>query len=295
MMKKILEPFDPTPALTSTDKVLMGPDKIDLVEQLNAAGEFLELSSEQRLAILLKLQHAKSKVSVVAKELGATMPEVFRNFERLAKADIISKDADGYYSLTTYGKTICSQIPSLLFVSSNKKYFKTHDFGDIPQKFIQRIGALSPGQHYKGFTRVLEQWKHICENSEKYIYDILSEEPADLMEPIISKAKSGIKINSIFSESAVIPKDRQKMIEKLGVKKLVSDGTIERRIRQVSVVVVLNEKEACVIFPGIDGETDMSETFYSADPMFHEWCLDYFRYCWSSAEPFSESKLQKSV
>ena len=183
----------------ATDKVLIGTDKLISMEpSLGAAGEFLELSSEQRLSIVLRLQQSRSKVSVIAKELGATMPEVFRNFERLAKADIISKDADGYYSLTTYGRTICSQIPSLLFVSGNKKYFKTHDFGDIPQKFIQRIGALLPGQHYKGFTRVLEQWRHICENSEKYIYDILSEEPPDLMEPIISKAKGGIKINSIF-------------------------------------------------------------------------------------------------
>lgn len=281
---------------TPTDKVLTMPDKETTVDpSLGAAGEFLELSSEQRLAIVLKLQRSPSKVSVIAKELGATMPEVFRNFERLARADIISKDADGYYSLTTYGKTICNQIPSLLFVSGQKKYFKTHDFGDIPQKFIQRIGALASGQHYKGFTRVLEQWKHICENSEEYIYDILSEEPPDLMEPIISKAKSGIKINSIFSSSTVIPKDRQKMIEKLGVKKLVAEGTIERRILgKIGVVVILNEKEACVIFPSTDGETDMSETFYSNDPMFHEWCLDYFRYCWNSTEPFSEGKLLKS-
>lgn len=281
---------------TETDKVLMRAHEQSHVEPPSAAGEFLELSSEQRLSIVLKLQQSKSKVSVVAKELGATMPEVFRNFERLAKADIISKDADGYYSLTTYGRTICSQIPSLLFVSGSKKYFKTHDFGGIPQKFVQRIGALSQGKHYKGFTRVLEQWKNICENSQEYIYDILSEEPPDLMEPMISKAKSGIKINSIFSVSTVIPKDRQKIIEKLGVKKLVSDGIIERRLlKQVGVVVVLNEKEACVMFPSTGGETDMSETFYSDDPMFHEWCLDYFRYCWSSAEPFSESKLLKGA
>ncbi|MDE1828875.1 MAG: transcriptional regulator [Thaumarchaeota archaeon] len=262
----------------------------------NGASEFLELSSEQRLAILQKLYQSKSKVSVVAKELGATVPEVFRNFERLARADMISKDADGYYSLTTYGKTICSQMPSLLFVSGLKKYFKTHDFGDMPEKFIQRIGALAQGQHYKGFTRVLEQWRQICDNSEKYIFDILSEEPRDLMEPIITKAKSGIKINSIFSVLTVTPNDRKEVIEKLGVKQLVSEGAIERRILQkVGVVVILNEKEACVMFPKTDGETDMSETFYSNDPLFHEWCLDYFRYCWYGAEPFSEGKLAKGL
>lgn len=261
---------------------------------LNAAKEFLELSSEQRLGIILKLSEKKSKISIIAKELDATVPEVFRNFERLAKSDIIEKDADGFYHLTTYGMTICGQIPSLLFVSENKKYFKGHNFGIIPQKFIQRIGALNSGKHYKGFTRIMELWAQICDNAEKYIYDILSEEPPELIGPIVSKAKAGVSINSIFSETAIVPKDREKIIEKLGVKKLVTDGVLQRRMKKdVNVIVILNEKEACVMFPDKDGEVDMSETFYSTDSSFHEWCLDYFRYCWNESSTFQESKIHK--
>ena len=48
-----------------------------------AANYFLELSSEQRLAILSILSEGKAKVSSVAKLLDASIPEVFRNFERL--------------------------------------------------------------------------------------------------------------------------------------------------------------------------------------------------------------------
>jgi predicted transcriptional regulator len=261
-------------------------------QSFNAAREFLELSSEQRLRIILLLSEKKSKVSVIAKEIGATVPEVFRNFERLAKSDIIEKDAEGYYHLTTYGTTISNQIPSFSFVSENKKYFKTHNFGTIPQKFIQRIGALDSGKYYKGFTRIMELWAQICQNAEKYIYDILSEEPPELIEPIVSKAKSGVSINSIFSETAIIPKDREKIIEKLGVRKLASDGILQRRIKKdVNVIVILNEKEECVMFPDISGDVDMSETFYSTDQLFHEWCLDYFRYCWSESSTFQESKI----
>jgi predicted transcriptional regulator len=102
----------------------------------NSAKEFLEISSEQRLAILLKLNESKSKVSVLAKELDATVSEVFRNFGRLAKAELITKNSDGDYSITTYGKIVCGQISSIQFMSENKKYFKTHDFGDIPEKFL---------------------------------------------------------------------------------------------------------------------------------------------------------------
>lgn len=41
---------------------------------LGAAKEFLEISSEQRLRIILKLSEKKSKVSTIAKELEVTVP-----------------------------------------------------------------------------------------------------------------------------------------------------------------------------------------------------------------------------
>ena len=262
----------------------------------NAAKDFLELASEQRLNIIFGLREKKSKVSNMAKELGATVQEVHRNFERLDDAGLITKDKEGYYELTTYGNTICTQIPDLVFVSKYRKYFEDHDFGDIPQKFIQRIGALAEGQYVKGFVKVLEQWKEIYKNSNEYIYNILSEVPytTDLIEPIVDKVKKGVKLNSILSESAIIPKERKKIFENLGLKKLIETGLLERKMKKdVKVVVVLNEKEACVMFPTIDGEADLSKMFYSNDPLFHEWCLDYFRYCWHGSDVFQESKLKE--
>jgi len=46
-----------------------------------------------------------------------------------------------------------------------------------------------------------------------------------------------------------------------------------------------------VLFPTLDGDADMREMFYSKDHLFHEWCLDYFRYCWYNSGPFQESKI----
>ncbi|MGI0010281.1 MAG: helix-turn-helix transcriptional regulator [Nitrosopumilaceae archaeon] len=260
----------------------------------NAANDFLELASEQRLNILFNLMSHKSKISAMAKELEATVQEVHRNFERLADAGLIKKDNDGYYQLTTYGKTICTQVPDLIFVSKNRKYFEDHDFGDIPMKFIQRIGALAAGQHIKGFVKVLEQWKEIYKNADEYIFEILSEVPLDLIEPLIARVKKDIKFNYIFSESAVVPKGRKQLLEKIGFKKLIEKGLVERKMKKVvQVVVVLNEKEACVMFPTIEGDADMREMFYSKDHLFHEWCLDYFRYCWHGSDIFQESKLKE--
>ena len=260
----------------------------------NAADDFLELASEQRLNIIFKLLLKKTKVSSMAKELDATVQEVHRNFERLSCAGLIKKDKDGYYELTTYGKTICTQVPSLLFLSKNRKYFENHDFGDVPMKFIQRIGALAGGQQVKGFVKVLEQWKSIYKNADEFVYQIFTEVPLDLIEPLLNRVKRGVKLNYIFSESVIVPKGRKELLSKLGLKNLVEKGLVERKMKKdVSVVVVLSEKEACVVFPTLDGTADMREMFYSKDTLFHEWCLDYFRYCWYGAGVFQENKLKE--
>jgi predicted transcriptional regulator len=260
------------------------------------ANDILELSSKQRLAILSLLNEKSMTVSAIAKELNATVPEVFRNFERLTKAELIEKNTEGQFILTTYGKLVCIQIRSLEFMAENKKYFKKHDFGDLPDKFIQRISALNSGKHIVGFVKVMEQWNDVYKNATKYIFNILSEVSynSDLIKTLVEKLEKNIIVHSIFSESTIIPQERKKTLEKINFKKFIQNGNLERKMRKnIKISVLLNEKEACIMFPNINEETDLREMFYSDDPVFHEWCLDYFEFCWQNAGIFQEGKLRE--
>lgn len=259
-----------------------------------AAGDFLELASEQRLAILSSVQDKSVKISAIAKELDATVPEVYRNFERLVKADLIFKNSDGSYSITSLGKILYSQVSLVEFLSSNKKYFKNHSFDSLPSKYIQRLGSLQKGEPVKGMVKVLEKWKEIYDSADKYIYNILYEVPynAELVEPLAKKVSTGTRVRTVFSDTAIVPKERKQIFERLGFKKMIEEGKIERKMAEgVKIIILLNEKQACVMFPTIDGEVDMSEAFFSDDKEFHEWCLDYFEHDWSRAGPFREAKL----
>jgi len=263
---------------------------VDLYEK--AADHFLELASPQRLQILFKLLEKPSTITVLAKELDSTKQEIHRNFRRLENSRLIEKNVDGNHSLTTFGKTMCTQVPSLVFLSNNMEYFEDHEFGDVPTKFIMRTGQLAGGKHIKGVVKVLEQWKTIYKNANEYVYEVLYEVPLDLIEPLVKRIRQGIQFNYIFSKSAVIPKGRKEILRKLGFDELIGKGLVERKMHDnVLTVVVLNEKEACVLFPNNHGEADMSEMIYGNDHMFHEWCVDYFRYCWYGSDIFQESRL----
>lgn len=260
------------------------------------ASGFLEIASEQRVNMLLSLAKQKYNLSGMAKRLDATAAEIHRNFGRLQKAGLIKKDTDGNYDLTLYGKTVCAQMPAFVFMSENKKYFESHDFYNLPPKYIQRIGALADSELINGYVKVMEKWDGIYNNAEKYICNILLEIPYNekILQTLNEKLKRRIRISSVFSESAIFSKERQELIARFNFTKFVKDGMLERRMsNDAKIALVLNEKEAGLSFPTDQKESDMSKMFYSSDEQFHEWCQDYFNDVWSTSAAFQEAKLVK--
>jgi predicted transcriptional regulator len=261
---------------------------------------FIELSNSQRLQIINALTNSSMNLTLIAKHLGITMQEAHRNFNRLMDAGIVSKDSSGSYSLTTFGNTIVTQIPSINFLSKNKNYFSDHYFADLPMKFVQRIGSLDNSKFIQGLVAVIEEIKEMYRYSEEYIYGMIPQVPLDLMEVAAKTVKERkIKFNYILPKNAVIPKKGKDFLNEINYQELLKNGLVERKmIEDVRVSVVLNEKKALVMFPSIKGETDMNGAFSNSihkenNKLFHEWCLDYFRYCWLSSKPFDNTKLRE--
>lgn len=261
----------------------------------NTEKTFFELASEQRLSIIFRIYEKKAKISQLAKDLDITMQEAHRNVNRLQDAGLIEKNPEGVFSLTTFGNTIIKQIPTFNYLSKHKEYFSEHVLGELPIKFIMRLGALDNCEYVKGVVAILERWKDIYRNADEYIYEIVPQVPIDLIEPAIDRVKSkGVKYSYVLPRNVIIPKGRKDLLKKLGNNELMNKGAIERRmVDSVQVAVVLNEKYAAVMFPTQKGETDMNMIFYSDDPIFHEWCLDYFRYRWYGSDIFDESHLKE--
>lgn len=260
----------------------------------NTEKTFFELASQQRLAIIFRLNEKKAKISQLARDLEITMQEAHRNVSRLQQAGLIEKNPEGIFSLTTFGNTIIKQIPTFNYLSKHKEYFSEHILGELPIKFVMRLGALDNCEYVKGVVAILERWKDIYRQADQFIYEIVPQVPIDLIEPAVNRVKQGIKFSYVLPRNVIIPKGRKELLKKLGHSELLNKGAIERRmVDSVQVAVILNELHAAVLFPTQKGETDMNMIFYSSDPVFHEWCLDYFRYRWYGSELFDESNLKE--
>ncbi len=262
---------------------------------------FVELASSQRLSIIFMISCQRLRLSTLAKSLNLTIQEVHRNTNRLSDAGLIEKNSEGVFSLTTFGNAITRQLPIFDFLSSNKGYFSDHNVGNIPMKFVQRIGALNEGRLVSGIVPIIESWKRLYEKSSEYIYGILPQIPLELIQAVIPKVKNeGVKFNYILPKNAMVPKIRNDLQKSSGYSELLKQGIIERRmIDKMEVAIVLNERQATVMFPTLKGEVDMNHMFSSKDAksnkdgvgLFHEWCVDFFRYCWYNSKPFDEGKL----
>ncbi|HEV8387529.1 MAG TPA: transcriptional regulator [Nitrososphaera sp.] len=266
----------------------------DLAAFSNTEQTFFELASQQRLAIIFGLNVKKAKISQLAKDLDITMQEAHRNVNRLQQAGLIEKNPEGVFSLTTFGNTIIKQIPTFNYLSKHKEYFSEHILGELPIKFIMRLGALDRCEYVKGVVAILERWKDIYREADQYIYEMVPQVPIDLIEPAFNRVKQGIKYSYVLPRNVIVPKGRKDLLKKLGHSELLNKGAIERRmVDSVQVAVILNEKQAAVLFPTQKGETDMNMIFHSTDTVFHEWCIDYFRYRWYGSDIFDETNLKE--
>ena len=164
------------------------------------AEEFLQISSHLRLGILLHLKEKQDNLSSLATKLDATASEMHRNLKRLSEDNIITKNNDGLYCLTSYGTMICSQVSCWEFMKNNSKYFVKHDFGNLPDLFLQSVGSLNDSKHIKGFVNVQDTWKKIYSNAKNYISNILFEVSYDseILSIITSQLKKQVQISSIF-------------------------------------------------------------------------------------------------
>jgi predicted transcriptional regulator len=260
------------------------------------ASLFFELAGDLRLLMLTKMSQRNYRLSQLATELNATMQEAHRNMTRLIESGLVTKGRDGELMLTVYGRTVVMLIPGYDFLYRNRDFFLDHTFGDLPTKFIQRMGTFQSCEMVHGVMAILQRWKNLYNESEEYIKEIMAQVPLDLIETVSNRVKNGVKFSYIFAANAVVPKGRTQLLEKVGWRSFINNGLVERRmLPEVKVMTIFNEKQGCVLFPNIKGEPDLNIMFYGENTEFLDWCSDLFAYKWEKAGSFDESKLKHEI
>jgi predicted transcriptional regulator len=256
---------------------------------------FMELAGETRRLMLKQLVAEETKLSKLAEKLELTIQDAHRNSSRLEKSGLIEKKTNGSFFLTPLGKILINHLDSFEFLSKNQEFFKLHSTGDLPPKYIRRMGDLSNSNFVTGMGPVLESLKRLANESKKFIKVISSQYPLDTARVFVEKANKNIPISYIFDHYTTVPeKERNELLKSSSWKRHILEGTVQRKMKnKLQVCVTVTDRGGGLFFPDLKGNNSMLSGFFSTDPLFLDWCEDYFDDVWKLADEFDETKLVK--
>lgn len=253
---------------------------------------FANLASIPRLSILCYLNEKESRISDISEKLGMSMQALHRHVKTLQASGLIRKDPTGFLAITNFGDVILRQIPSFQFLWKYRTYFEAHSMSQLPLDTIQTIGALNNCEILHGTAAIVEKWKTMTTNANKYLKVVTGQVILDLAKHTAEKIKGGIQMSYVLGQNTVVPKGRYELLNKIGWRTLISEGRIERKMaNKIYVNLVITDKEAAVNFPHLDGTLDLYSNFYGSDIQFHNWALKLFDHVWNHAGIFDETKL----
>lgn len=251
---------------------------------------FMELASKTRCQILLMLKEKPTRTNKIAQILGLSVQETHRNTSRLVETKIITKDSEGLFSLTEYGRLVVEQIKFYQFLNKHQKFFEDHTC-DLPPKFKQRLGVFENCELVSKVTNVQQRLKKIESSAKEHIRLVVSQAWEDEGKILLDRAKNGVKISTIFGFDSVMPDEIAENIQKK-LTSFIQKGTLEQKIvdENVKISLYIADRQAAVMFPNQKGEVDMNTLFVGKDEEFYEWCLDYFNHLWNIAKPIVKGK-----
>lgn len=239
---------------------------------------FFELASESRMSILRQLNERSWKMHELGESLDLTTTETFRQLQRLSKTSFVSKNVDGSYSLTSFGKLVLFLSPSFEFVLKHKRYFLEHDIWQLPSEFILRIGELNSGILETELSKVVKRIEEIMKDAEDHIWTLTRQVFAAHAYVLEEKLQEGVNFRSLHPEG-MIP---------IEIDYPQFKDNIERRyLPKITEVMVITEKEAMLALQLMDGNFDFA-AFFGKDRIFKKWATDLYLHYWEKS--FNQEK-----
>lgn len=238
---------------------------------------FFELASESRIGILQELQTRNFKMQEIARKLDLTDTEAFRQLQRLSEAQLIQKQPDGTYKLTTYAKLVLEGSSQMQFIFTNKEYFQDHDVFLLPPEFRARLGELSGARIIRSTVETLNWVTELFNNAEEK-YDGVVVGLDTMVDTLLQRFNEGLHMRLLLYGS-YLPK------AKLKFQSLKKQPEMRWTRENIHGHVGVSDKAAVFTIRRNDG-TFSYDAFVGEDPQFRKFAEDLFRHEWEKAKPW---------
>jgi len=247
-----------------------------------------ELSHPVRFEITKLLSERPLRLTKIGEHVDANNPEVSRHLDRLKNADLVAKNADGYYSTTSFGRIIFGLLPAISFVAAHPGFFLEHDLSLLPPEFMSRLGELESCDVIEGMIVNVYRLDEISKTSKSRIFTVSNEFISEIKEEQFAEMDQALtgdfEFRYILQESQLEDKNLMKIADHSGS----TQNEHFRVIPQVPLFCSICDDEMMIAFLDKKGKVDFSVGFYSKDSKVLRWGEDLLNYLWDRGKLLSE-------
>jgi predicted transcriptional regulator len=207
---------------------------------------------------------------------------------RLSEKGLVTREPEGTFRITAYGRYALGLLPGYEFLSSNTDFFQTHTLDRLPHEFFARIGDLSACTYTGDAMITFYNAEQMMQETEEYLWVISDQHMISAIPHMTNALKRGVKIRSIMPTDQVFPEgytDQPVMLESSPVfTEARKTGLLEERwLHVVDTPMGISEKmTGRLFFPTVDGVFDYNGLTV-VDERSHKFVEDLFEYYWESA------------
>ena len=243
-----------------------------------------ELSSEDRLDIMLLLKKTPLKLSHLSSKLGLTVQETSRNVERLSEAKLIIKDADALFHLTPFGEETLSQLTGLRFLFKNREYLTTHRTDGLPRLFESSLGMLENCEPVKDVMIAFRNVEEMIARAEEHVWILTNQILASTIPYLVSALDRGAEFRLMMQKDYNPTKSIRDLVSNPAFAKAVRTHKMDFRfLDKIPIFICLSEKEVSALaFPDINEKLDYFG-FKSERNEILEWSKGLYDFYWNKA------------
>ena len=250
----------------------------------NFCSLLFELSSVDRLDILLLLKKAPLKLSHISGKLDFTVQETSRNVARLSDAKLITKDVDGLFHLTPYGEEALNLLSGFRFLFENREYFTAHTARGLPKQFESSLGLLDRCEFVSDVMVAFHNIEKMIANAQEHVWILTNQVLASSIPFLVAALERGAEFRLLMPKDFEPTKSIRELVSNPVFAKATRTGKLDVKfIEKIDVFVCLSEKEAAALaFPNLEGKLDYVG-FKSASASVLEWANALYGHYWGKA------------
>lgn len=245
------------------------------------ASQLFKVSGHRtRVEILKTLEEEGKTAKDLAKLMDASGTYVHQHLNRLCESGLIKKNGKDF-TLTTSGRIFISSFDIIDVVGKYNSYWEGHSVDKIPIDLMRGIKSLKNTELVCSAARVLERFYNTAQSRQKRLLVAIDRVPRRVAETALTAFKE------VFIEG-----------DRGGVKRFWLVGPMPNwqsrypnlrlppglKIRTTPVediymgIIVVDDKEAGVIFPDNNGSLDGNYAMFGKDRDFISWAEKSFWY-----------------